>query len=118
MSFWLWIVFGLPATIRSHTFEYFNARGNNVHRPKWDALPVKPIVIEYNEATPSYKLSGTVLPVSYSGNKPIAPQIFNNAKENGVYDHGHVLALSLGGPNKKENIVAEEIKNFNWSAEE
>ena len=117
MSFWLWIVLGLLGATRSHTFDYFD-RGENVKRPTWDSLPVKPIVIEYNEATPSYKLVGTVLPVNYEKDKPPTPNIFNNAKKNGVYDGGHVLAVFLGGPNKDENIVAQPARwqeSGSWS---
>ena len=108
---WLWFIIActLPATSYSVTTKTFSKMAKAIGRPTWEGRVVNPVVIAYDLSVDpaGYKLTGTVIPLSVGGKRPDTPQILNNAQKNGVYDGGHVLAIFLGGPNRKENIVAQ-----------
>ena len=108
-SLWFIIACTLPAMLYSVTTKTFSKMAKTTDRPKWDGRVVNDVVITYDLSVDpaKYKLTGTVIPLSVGGKKPDTPQIFNNAQKNGVYDGGHVLAIFLAGPNRKENIVAQ-----------
>ena len=72
-------------------------------RPTWSG----DVLMEY-DSKEIWRVSGIVIPVSTTG-RPDAPKPYNGRKTGGTtgLDKGHVMALSLGGPDMTQNIVPQ-----------
>ena len=101
----------------SQEFKSFGDKNKHI-RPIWALGAGKSIKIEYNLTSKILKASGTIIPVNFESDKPKTPTktwdgTDQNTGQTTGFHKGHLIALSLGGPNDAKNIVPQP---GNWQA--